>query len=543
MSGVREPLAVAWPERAGEMWSGAPLVPLPHLVAPALRARPDATAILFEDGVRVTRGALLEATSSFAAYLATRIERGDRVAVAIGNRAEFFVAWLGTIAAGGVVVQMNPAAGPHDAEHMLHDSGARLAVADAAAASVLRDAAARCPALAEVLVVDDAAAEPHGLAALSAGLAPLELDAVDLRVEDPASIYYTSGTTGAPKGCISVHGGFVRYVDLVGRLYPLSAEDRVLNPLQFFYGDAIWLFFAALRADAELVSVRRFSVSRFWDVVARHETTVLLGIGAIPSLLLTAEPSAAERDHAMRMALQIGVPPNQHAELVERFGFPWVELYGQAESGVTIAMPADASERYVGTGAIGVPVPEVQVRLVDDAGAEVAGPGAGELHVRAPFMMREYLGRPDATAETIGPDGWLRTGDRARRDEDGVHYFLGRKKELIRRGGENIAPFEVEAVLRLHDAVVDAAVVPVADALRGEEVKAYVELKPGAAVAPPQLVDFCAERLARHKVPRYVELREEPFPRTPSQRIRKSELMVDGVHATASAWDREEDRR
>jgi crotonobetaine/carnitine-CoA ligase len=157
-------------------------------------------------------------------------------------------------------------------------------------------------------------------------------------------------------------------------------------------------------------------------------------------------------------------------------------------------------------------------------------------------MMREYLGRPDATAETIGPDGWLRTGDRARRDEDGVHYFLGRKKELIRRGGENIAPFEVEAVLRLHDAVVDAAVVPVADALRGEEVKAYVELKPGAAVAPPQLVDFCAERLARHKVPRYVELRAEPFPRTPSQRIRKSELMVDGVHATASAWDREEDR-
>lgn len=521
------------------MWSGAPLLPLLELVAPALRARPAAAALTFEDGVRISRGALHDAVAAFAGHLSRRIEPGDRVAVAIGNRAEFFVAWFGIVAARGVAVQMNPAAGPHDAEHVLSDSGARLAVADAGAAEVLRAVADACPALDDVLVVDETASEPDGLAAHAAADAPLDLAQSGAGVEDPASIYYTSGTTGAPKGCISSHAGLARYVDLIARLYPLRPGDRVLNPLQFFYGDAIWLFLAALRADAEMVSVRRFSVSRFWPVARERGATVLLGIGAIPSLLLTAEPSRAERAHAIRMALQIGVPPQQHRELVDRFGFPWIELYGQAESGITIAMPATRADDYVGSGAIGLPVPEVVVRLVDDAGQVVEGPGTGELHVRAPHMMREYLGRPDATAETIGADGWLRTGDRARRDADGVFFFLGRRKELIRRGGENIAPYEVEAVLRLHEGVLDAAVVPVADPLRGEEVKAYVELLPGAAVAPEQLAAFCAGRLARHKVPRYVELRREPFPRTPSHRIRKSELMVDGAHATATAWDRE----
>lgn len=537
-SSVREPLRASWPASAGGIWSGAPLLPIPQLVAPALRRRPEATAIAFEDGVRVTRGALARAVAAFGGHVARRIEPGDRVAVAVGNRAEFFVAWLGIVAARGVVVQMNPAAGPHDAEHVLADSGARLVVADRDAAPVLRGVADACPALEAVLELDHDAPEPDGLAAF-ADAPPLDLVAGGAAPEDPASIYYTSGTTGAPKGCISSHGGLVRYVDLIARLYPLRPDDRVLNPLQFFYGDAIWLLLAALRADAQMVSMRRFSVSRFWPVAREHGATVLLGIGAIPSLLLTAAPSAAERDHAVRLALQIGVPPRQHAELVDRFGFPWIELYGQAESGLTIGMPLALAADHVGSGAIGVPMPEVDVRLVDEAGAVVAGAGAGELHVDAPCMMREYLGRPDATAETIGPDGWLRTGDRARRDADGVYYFLGRTKELIRRGGENVAPFEVEAVLRLHDDVVDAAVVPVADPLRGEEVKAYVELRPEAAATPRQLTDFCAERLAPHKVPRYVELRAEPFPRTPSHRIRKSELTRDGRHATETAWDRE----
>lgn len=527
----------AWPADAGRMWSGVPYRTITEMVAAALSSRPEMVALAFEDGVEVTRGELGAAVSSFGGYVAGRISPGDRVAVAIGNRAEFFVAWLGVLAAGGVVVQMNPGAGPHDARHLLNDSGARVVVADAGALAALGQVLPECPEVTELLAVDDSAAEPTGLGRYDGE--PLDLTTLRSAPDDPASIYYTSGTTGAPKGCISSQAGLARYVDVVTRLYHPAVGDRLFNPLQFFYGDAIWLFLTALCARTRMISLRRFSVSRFWPAVQSSGATVLLGIGAIPSLLLTAKPSAAERDHAVRMALQIGVPAQQHAELVERFGFPWIELYGQAESGLTIGMPSAHAAEYVGTGAIGIPIPEVELRVLGPEGDELTGEATGELQVRAPHMMREYLGRPDATAQTLSPEGWLRTGDRVRRDADGVHYFLGRTKELIRRGGENIAPFEVESVLRLHPLVVDAAVVPVADVLRGEEVKAYVELTAEADLHPQQLVDFCAGHLARHKVPRYWELDTRPFPRTPSQRIRKSELQIRGEHRTDTAWDRE----
>ncbi|WP_395693504.1 class I adenylate-forming enzyme family protein [Nocardioides sp.] len=526
----------AWRE-PGPIWSGTPLRSIADLVDERARQRPQAVVLHFEDGVQVTRAQLAESVREFADHLAGRIVPGDRVAVAVGNRAEFFVAWLGTLAAGGVVVQMNPSVGRHDAKHVLADSGARLVVADDAAVAVIGEVRAACPELEEVLVVDASRPEPCGLSGFRSGegvrAALREWDA-----DAPATIYYTSGTTGAPKGCVNSEAGILRYVDLMCRLYRPAADDRLFNPLQFFYGDAIWLFLTALRADTRMVSMRRFSVSRFWATVRDTEATILLGIGAIPSLLLTSPPTPDERDHSVRMALQIGVPVRRHAELVERFGFPWIELYGQAESGLTIGMPAHLADDYTGTGAIGIPMPEVEVRLVE-RGRVVGGPGQGEVQVRAPHIMREYLGRPDATAEAITDDGWLRTGDRVSRDEHGVHYFLGRIKEIIRRGGENIAPFEVESVLRMHPDVVDAAVVPVHDALRGEEVMAYVQLRPEARVSEADLVEFSAGLLAAYKVPRFVRLRSAEFPRTPSHRIRKSDLTVDGRHQSAGAWDRD----
>ncbi len=164
------------------------------------------------------------------------------------------------------------------------------------------------------------------------------------------------------------------------------------------------------------------------------------------------------------------------------------------------------------------------------------GPAQEKLEVSGPWVpFRGYIDNPQATAEVLH-DGWIRTGDLVRRDSDGVYYFEGRRKELIRRGGENIAPAQVEEVLRGHPAVVDAAVVPVPDPIREEEVKAYVQIR--TAVTPAELAEHCALHLAPHKVPRYIELRTEPFPLTPSQRIRKQDLRVGGVHRVEGAWDR-----
>jgi crotonobetaine/carnitine-CoA ligase len=194
-----------------------------------------------------------------------------------------------------------------------------------------------------------------------------------------------------------------------------------------------------------------------------------------------------------------------------------------------------------GSGSIGLPCPGVSIRLVDDEGAEVSVGSPGEVLISAPGLMRGYLNRPDATAEAL-EDGWLRTGDLARRDEEGFLYFLGRKKDIVRRAGENVAAAEVENVLRSHPQVLEAAVVPVPDELRGEEVKAYVGLVEGVdagAVPPVQLVEFCRERLSKHKVPRYIEYREEPFPRTPSMRVKKSALIEEIDDPFRDAWDRD----
>jgi crotonobetaine/carnitine-CoA ligase len=287
--------------------------------------------------------------------------------------------------------------------------------------------------------------------------------------------------------------------------------------------------------------MRRFSVSRFWSVVAENQVTRLFALASIPALLLRAEPRPEERRHEVEFALHIGIPAQLHGEFVERWGFPWVEGYGLTESGLVVAMPLEQAGEMTGSGSIGLPCPGVSIRLVDDDGREAGPNQPGEVLIKAPGMMRGYLNRPEATAEALA-GGWLHSGDLARRDESGYIYFLGRKKDIVRRAGENVAAAEVENVLRSHPSVLEAAVVAVPDELRGEEVKAYVALvteTSPSAVTPAALVGFCRDRLAKHKVPRYIEYRTEPFPRTPSMRVKKSALVAEVEDPFARAWDRD----
>jgi crotonobetaine/carnitine-CoA ligase len=531
------PSSAAWPESVGGPWSAIARTTLLDFLAPRLTAGGDRPAVIFDDDVELTCRQLKERIESVAGALSDRVLPGDRVVLAVGNRAEFLVAYFAIVANRGVVVTLNPAIQTHDAAHVLSDSGAVLAIAEAQPAEVLRAAA---PAtLADVLVVEEP--EPDGLALYTAGTRPMSLESVRGDIDDLTDIGYTSGTTGLPKALAGDHGELLRYADVFLRTTPVGTGDRVLCPLQFHYGDPLWLLLASTVFGEPMIVMRRFSVSRFWDVARRHSATAILTIGSIPNLLLTPAPSPSERDHGVRLAIAVGVPRHQHAELVERFGFPWLEFYGSSESGPAISMPAGVAAQYVGTGALGIPVPEVCARLVDPDGNELHGEALGELELSGMILFEEYLDNPQATAE-VTHDGWLRSGDLMRRDAHGMYYFEGRRKELIRRGGENIAPAEVEAILRLHPAVIDAAVVPVEDELWGEEVKAYVEVKSSTTAAPSDLAAFCAQRLAPFKVPRYIEVRTEPFQRTPSQRIPKAVLKVDGVHQTTTAWDREDDR-
>jgi carnitine-CoA ligase len=529
--------------RSGVHWP--PLAPsgqgLPRdvisLVREALDEDPQKPILIFDDGVVVSGERFRAAVERLAGYLSTRVSPGDRVLIMLENRTEFMVTWLAANACGASLVSMNTSAGEHDAGHIVKDSDPRIAVVGRDHEELIRDVSD--PARTEVLVVDGD--EPDGLAQYVSSTGPLAL--ADAKVDPDAvtNVYYTSGTTGPPKGCMVGHDYWLRFVELYLGMYGLESSDRVLCCLQFFYNDPPWLFLTSLRAQTPLVAMRRFSVSRFWSVVGEHGITRLFALASIPALLLKAEPGEAERSQQVDFALHIGIPARLHREFVERWGFPWVEGYGLTESGLVVAMPLDHADEMTGSGSIGLPCPGVEIRLVDDDGSDVGVDEPGEVLVQAPGLMRGYLNRPEATAETLR-DGWLYTGDLARRDDAGFIYFLGRKKDIVRRAGENVAAAEVEDVLRSHPQVLEAAVVPVPDDLRGEEVKAYVGLVEGAsaeAVTPVVLVEFCRARLAKHKVPRYIEYRSEPFPRTPSMRVKKSELIAQVVDPLAGAWDRD----
>jgi carnitine-CoA ligase len=447
------------------------------------------------------------------------------------------VTWLAVVANGGILVSLNTSAGEYDAGHMLEDSGAVLAVIGRAAEPLVRSLQARCPDLREILVVGDS--EPDGLAGYEGAGGALDLARVEVDPAAPTNIYYTSGTTGPPKGCVSGHEFWLRFADVYLRLYDLTPQDRLLCCLQFYYGDPPWQLLVSMQTQTALVVMRRFSVSRFWDVVREHDVTRLFGLASIPSLLLKAPADPRDREHRIQFALQIGVPTANQAELHERWGFPWIEGYGLTETGLVVGMPLEHGPEMTGSGSIGIPCPEVEVRICDDEGSETATNEPGEITLKAPGLLLRYWNRPDATAEVF-KDGWFHTGDIGRRDERGFLFFMGRKKDIIRRSGENVAAVEVEELLRSHAAILEAAVVPVADELRGEEVKAYVALVEdgGQEKLPPrEIVEFCAQRLAKHKVPRYIEYRIEPFPRTPSMRVKKSDLLAEP--ATAAVWDRE----
>jgi crotonobetaine/carnitine-CoA ligase len=542
-----EEAAAAMQKRAGwgdvgEPWSAAPQQTVIELVHEACRKYQHAPAMIFEDGLVVTYAQLLEASESFAGYLAGRIEPGDTVAVILRNRAEFMIAWLAVVANRAILVSVNPDDKIFDARHILRDSGAMIAIMAEEHVPLIEALRPELVSLREVITVRGD--EPNGLAGY-AGPRPLRFTDAGCARADICNIYYTSGTTGMPKGCMVDHEWWLRTVDVLLRRVPQTSSDRVLCCLQFFYSDPGHLLLECLATGGAIVVMRRFSVSRFWDVVRDHEVSLILSFSSIPLFLLKAEPHPRDRDNKVRVARHLAMPPDLHRQVVERWGFPWIEGYGITEGNVVTSMPLDYADEMTGSGSIGIPVPEVDVRLVDDDGVPVPTGTTGEFLVRGPGIFRGYLNRPEATQEVLA-DRWLHTGDLGREDERGFLYFMGRKKDVIRRSGQNLTAAEVEDALRAHPLIIDAAVMPVPDRERGEEVKAYVLLAAGKTetdLPGEKIVEFCADRLAWYKVPRYVEYRLTDFPRTPSMRIRKEVLKAERSDLTEGCWDRDQGER
>jgi acyl-CoA synthetase (AMP-forming)/AMP-acid ligase II len=441
------------------------------------------------------------------------------------------VVWLAALKAGAAAVPVNCAYQRADLAFVLRDSGARVVFTDAERASLVADVMAGEEGLDAVRVVDvaDDGSEPF----------PDTPPGLTAAADTLANLQYTSGTTGFPKACMLTHGYWVRLGWICAAAAGLGREDVLLTSQPFSYMDPQWNTALALTVGAPLVVLPRFSASTFMADVRRHRVTFFYVLGSMPTLLFKQPPSRDDRDNDLRMVLCSGIPAALHAQLEERWGAPWREVYGMTESGIDLFSPFDDTDA-VGSGSLGQPVPTKQVRVADPADPTVEVPDGepGELVISGVPMMNGYWNRPEATAEVLR-EGWLHTGDLVVRCPDGGIRLVGRIKDMVRRGGENIACAEVEAALERDDLIVAAAVVAVPDDVLGEEVKAFVQLRdsvPAARDTAQQVLERAGAQLARFKVPRYVEFVPD-FPRTPSERVSKPALKARAFERPGTTYD------
>ncbi|MBT2415599.1 AMP-binding protein [Streptomyces sp. ISL-12] len=526
----------------------APLHPdasLVHALRRVVAETPDRTFLAYFDG-RLTYREADELSDSVAGRLAARgLERGDRVAVVLQNSPHFVLAVLGAWKAGGIVVPVNPMYKSGETGHVLRDAEASaLICSDRAWEAYLRDTAADSP-VRIVLTACELDFQTRGDARVLAFARQPVTDADDLTetaraghpappdrapaADDTALISYTSGTSGTPKGATNTHRNIMYNAERqrTGLGLPEAPVYFALAPL-FHITGLVCEFGACLTSGGTLVLAYRFEAGVVLDAFAEHRPHYTVG-PSTAFMALAAHPGVTRDHFASFTVISSGGAPLPPA-LVERFraGFgPYIRNgYGLTECTAPCASVPPHLEAPVdpvsGTLAVGVPGPQTVVRVLDDQGEEVPFGEQGEIVVSGPQVVPGYWRRPDATAETF-PGGELRTGDIGFMDERGWLYVVDRKKDMINASGFKVWPREVEDVLYTHPAVREAAVVGVPDGYRGETVKAYISLRPGARTDPGELAAYCGERLAAYKYPRQVEILPE-LPKTASGKILRREL-------------------
>lgn len=488
---------------------------LAMLLEDSARNHPDQNAVVLDARAWTYADVDAEARRVAALLAEHGIGSGDRVALSCPNVHWFPVIYYGILKAGAVVVPMNVLATRREVAYFLADSGAKAFFCFSVEQG--RAAFDDTPGCEHFFPIGG---ELHGRTA--------EFETVMRQESDPAAILYTSGTTGTPKGAVLTHSNLLLHAATGNRM--LGSADRgdthlVMLPLSHVFAATVNMH-AGFASASTLVLLPRFDPRAALRIMETGHITFLAGVPTIYWSLLNAMTDAtdvARIGGTIRRALSAGAPlPAPIIEGFEKnFRVTILEGYGMTEASPTITFSKPGSSARPGSA--GVPIWGVDVRLIDETGATIDGPDrVGEILVRGHNVMRGYHNRPDETAEVLR-DGWLHTGDLGRRDEDGWYYIVDRVKDLIIRGGYNVYPREVEDVLMTHEAVSLAAVVGVPDDALGEEVKAVVVRKPGAALTDVDLIAWSREQLAAYKYPRIVTFVDE-MPLSATGKALKREL-------------------
>jgi crotonobetaine/carnitine-CoA ligase len=462
------------------------------------------------------------------AFLSLGVKKEDRVCFFLPNCPEYLYGWLGLAKIGAILVPINTNYKTEETRYILQHSEANTLLVHASLKDVVKKIRLEMPSLKTFLSLGQEKGE--------AGYLPFEdalwnsstkLRPTDVGEQDLCEIMYTSGTTGPSKGVMMTHEYWI--INGYGYSYPMDVKpgDRLYTCLPLFHANAQgYSTLGALTAGASLILAEKFSATKFWDQIRHYRATVFNFIGAMLTILSKQPESKRDKDHHVRAAYGSPALQKTFQEYMERrFGITFVSGYGLTECGLCIIQPLYGVRKE---GSMGLPkqVPGFgfvnEITIVDDNDLEVPRGTVGEIVIRNPAVTKGYYKDPELTGKVI-KDGWLHTGDRAWMDEDGYFFFADRKKDVIRRRGENVSSLEVENVINAHPKVLESAVIGVPSEFQDDEIKAFIMLKPNETIDPLDLIAWCKERLAYFKIPRFIEFRVE-LPKTPTHRVQKYKL-------------------
>ncbi len=494
-----------------------------HYVELQARKRAEQAYLLApETGRALSFGALAREAHNLCRFLlAQGLRTGDKVGFYCVNGAQTAVVFLGAMYGGFVSVPLNLLAQPSQLEYVLSHSETRIVFTDRENAERLA-ACVRATGREIAIVVMDVDAKSLFIEArLAEAAAPRPAE------RDPALLMYTSGTTGKPKGCLLTHKNVISGALFVQRAHEFTERDRVLSSLPLYHingqivatvGPLVW--------GGSVVAPHRFSVSQFWDLLAQWQCTWFNVVPTIISYLVASTSLEGRGLDLSRVrfgrSASAPLPPELHRAFEQKFGLSIIETMGMTETAAPIfSNPLEREERKYGS--VGKPVGNV-AKVVRPDGSACRPNEIGELMVKGDNVMVEYFRNPEESRKALEPDGWLHTGDLGYADEDGYYFVTGRLKELIIKGGENIAPREIDDALFKHPAVMEAAAVGIPDPHYGQDILAAVVLKPGATVTETELRAFCDKELGRYKTPKVFRFVAD-LPKGPSGKVQRLKLL------------------